>query len=157
MIALVLEKSEQLPKFDIYIASPDESTSHHELFKHYQDLHDPTEIKWYIEAVYNLLIVSVQHGDRYQLANYARSLAKVRSKEGFEATEVCQALIATEKFISTALLALPETVKMELLIHDWITLSIQMAVDEVEASFEKIARLKKKETVRAIPKSDIRV
>jgi len=31
-------------------------------------------------------------------------------------------------------------------IHDWITLAIQLAVDEVEDSFERIARLKKAET-----------
>lgn len=126
-----------------HLLSPD----HKDIFKHYQDLNDPTEVKWYLEAVYNLLIVSVRHGDRYQLVNYARSLAKIRSKEGFESAEVCQALTAVGKYISLALLALPETANMELFIHDWITLSIQMAVDEVEASFEKIARLK----ARAIP------
>ncbi len=32
---------------------------------------------------------------------------------------------------------------MELLIHDWITLAIQLDVDEVEDSFGRIARLQK--------------
>ena len=45
-------------------------------------------------------------------------------------------LTSLKRALSSALLALPETTNMELLIQDWITLSIQMAVDEVEASFE---------------------
>ena len=40
---------------------------------------------------------------------------------------------------------------MELLIHDWITLAIQLAVDEVEDSFERITRLKKAETGEDVP------
>ncbi len=107
---------------------------------------------WYIEVVYNLLIASVRNGDRYSLVNYARSLANIRSQEGFEAVEVCQALNATGDYISSTLLALPETKGMELLIHDWITLAIQLAVDEVEDSFERIARLKKAETGEEVPK-----
>lgn len=129
------------------------SPDHKDLFKHYQDLHDPTKVKWYIEALYNLIIVSVRHGDRYQLINYARSLAKMRSKEGFEVAEVCRTLILAEKHISSALLESSETAGMGMLIHDWITLSIQLVVDEVEASFEKIARLKKKEAEREMPET----
>ena len=124
-----------------YMVSPE----HTDQFKQYHDIHDPTKVKWYIEAVYNLLIASVRNGDRYALINYARSLANIRSQEGFKAAEVCHALITTGNHISSALLALPETEGMKLLIHDWITLAIQLAVDEVEDSFERIARLKKAE------------
>ena len=121
--------------------SPDDSSQ----FKRYHDLQDPTKVKWYIESVYNLLIASVRNGDRYGLINYARSLANIRSQEGFEASEVCQALITTGNHISAGLLALPETEGMKLLINDWITLTVQLAADEVEDSFERIAKLKKAE------------
>ncbi len=119
------------------------SPDHTDQFKQYHDIQNPTKVRWYIEAVYNLLIASVRNGDRYALINYARSLANIRSQEGFKAADVCQALITTENHISSALLALPETEGMKQLIHDWITLAIQLAVDEVEDSFERIARSKK--------------
>jgi len=122
-----------------HLLSPDKSSQ----FKQYHDLQDPTKVKWYIDAVYNLLIASVRNGDRYALINYAGTLANIRSQEGFEADEVCRALITTGKHISSALLALPETKGMKLLIHDWITLTVQLAADEVEDSFERIARHKR--------------
>jgi len=122
-----------------HLISPD----HLDQFKPYYNLQDPAKVKWYVETVYNLLIASVRNGDRYELINYARSLAKIRSQEGFKAEEVCQALITTGKNISSALLVLPETKGMKLLIHDWITLSVQLAADEVEDSFERMARLKR--------------
>ena len=120
-----------------HLISPD----HLAKFKPYYNLKDPAKVKWYVETVYHLLIASVRNGDRYELINYARSLAKIRSQEGFKAEEVCQALIATGKHISSTLLSLPEAKGLKLLIHDWITLSIQLAADEVEDSFERMARL----------------
>lgn len=130
-----------------YLLSPDQA----EQFKSYYELQDPNKVMWYVEVVYNLLIASVRNGDRYALVNYARSLAGIRSQEGFEVDEVCSALKATGDFIGSALLDLPETKGMELLIHDWITLAIQLAVDEVEDSFERLARMKKAETGEEVP------
>jgi hypothetical protein len=122
-----------------HLISPDDR-SH---FKRYRDLQDPAKVKYYIEAVYNLLIASVRNGDRYALINYARSLGQIRSQEGFEAAEVSQALITTGNHISSALLARPESQGLKLLIHDWITLTVQLAADEVEDAFERIARQKR--------------
>ena len=122
-----------------HLISPDESSQ----FRRYHNLQDPAKVKWYIETVYNLLIASVRNGDRYAMINYARSLGQIRSQEGFEAAEVCQALITTGNHISFALLARPESQGLKLLIHDWITLTVQLAADEVEDAFERIARQKR--------------
>ncbi len=123
-----------------YLVSPDRIDQ----FKQYHDLyeHEPEKVKWYIESVYNLLIASVRNGDRFALINYARSLGGIRTQEGYKAAEVCRALIATGNQISSFLLALPETEGMKLIIHDWITLTVQLAADEVEDSFERIERRK---------------
>ncbi|MBW1751662.1 MAG: NAD-dependent epimerase/dehydratase family protein [Deltaproteobacteria bacterium] len=110
--------------------------------KHYYDLQSPNKVKWYIELVYNLLIASVRNSDRYPLVNYARSLANIKSQEGFDAAEVCLMLNVIANNIRSALLARPETKGMELLIHDWISLAIQLAIDEVENSFERVFPLK---------------
>ncbi len=117
-----------------HLLLPDDSSQ----FKRYRNLQDPTKVKYYIEAVYNLLIASVRNGDRYALLNYARSLGQIRKQEGFEAAEVCQALIATGDYIRSALLARPETQGLKLLIHDWISMTVQLAADEVEDAYERI-------------------
>ena len=123
-------------------------TSHHPAakFRNYRELQNAEKLKWYIELVYNLLIASVRSGDRFPLVYYARALANIRSQEGFDASEVCQAMSTIGGYISSALLARPETRGMEMLIHDRITLTIQLYVDELEDSFERIALLKKSET-----------
>jgi len=82
---------------------------------------------------------------------YARSLANFRSQEGFEASEVCQALMTTGDYISSALLALPETKGMELLIHDWVILAVELAVDEIEEAYERIDRTKRAEMGEKLP------
>ncbi len=122
-----------------HLNSPD----HADQFKHYYELQDPNKVKLYIEVIYNLLIASVRNGDRSVLLNYARSLANIRSREGFEVVEVCQALNVTGNYTSSALLARPETKGMELLIHGGSTLAIQLGVDEVEDSVERSSRLRK--------------
>jgi nucleoside-diphosphate-sugar epimerase len=139
VLAEVMERMQEAITSQIasHLTSPDNVNR----FKPYHNLQDPAKVKYYVQTVYHLLIASVRNGDRYQLINYARSLAKIRSQEGFKAEEVCQALITTGNYISSTLLSLPEARGMKLLIHDWITLSIQLAADEVEDSFERMARL----------------
>lgn len=141
VLAEVMEKMQEeiTTRITNHLISPD----HVDKFKRYHNLRDPAKVNWYVENVYRLLIASVRNGNRYELINYARSLAKIRSNEGFMAQEVCQALITTGKHISSTLLSLTEAKGLKLLIHDWITLSVQLAADEIEDSFERIAREKK--------------
>jgi hypothetical protein len=55
-IAMVLEKSDQLPRFDIYVISPDSSTSHREIFElatrlYFEEIKNPVFIpKWLSET-----------------------------------------------------------------------------------------------------------
>ncbi len=124
-----------------HMLSPD----HRDQFSKFNELNDRPTVRWYIETLYNLLISSVRNKDRYSPAIYARSLAHIKSQEGFDAAEVCRVINAIGNQISSALLALPETKGMELLIHDWITLAIQLAVDEVENTYERLDRLERAE------------
>jgi nucleoside-diphosphate-sugar epimerase len=124
-----------------HLLSPD----HSDQFEHYQDLYDSTRLKWYVESVYNLLISSVRHGDRYAFIPFGRSLANLKIQEGFYSDEVSNALYVIENHVRSILLPLPETKDMEMLIHDSITLSIQLAVDELEDSYQRITGLTKQE------------
>jgi hypothetical protein len=72
-----------------------------------------------VESVYNLLISSVRHGDRYVFIPFGRSLANLKIQEGFYSDEVSNALYAIENHV--------------------------LAVDELEDSYERITGLTKQE------------
>ena len=76
--------------------------------------------------------------------NYARNLASERYKEGFEVYEVMDAIQFIGEFIVKTLLEQPELMghpdheEMEQRIYDGITLTIQLIIDELEDSFDRL-------------------
>lgn len=108
-----------------------------ELFIHYQHMNADYFI-WYLNLIFNLIITSVRTGNRLSLVNYARSLAVMRRREGFLATEVTSALQIIGDIIINNLLNLSELKKHEGLIRDTIGLSTQIMIDEVHDTFESV-------------------
>ncbi len=105
-------------------------------FSNYQML-KPEDLDWNINIIYQLISASVRNRDRMLLLNYELDLAQIRFKEGFSLREVCIALLEVGKVIIKKLMDEPELQKIKQLIHDCITLTIQLTVDEVEAAYEK--------------------
>ncbi|MCP4671540.1 MAG: hypothetical protein GY857_09560 [Desulfobacula sp.] len=62
----------------------------------------------------------------------------IRFREGFESHEVCNAILEAGKVIISILIKDPELKDMKQLLHDNIVMTIQLAVDEVENTFEKL-------------------
>ncbi len=205
ILITIFMKSERLPPFDIYIAGPDGSTSHRELFEsatryffgrrikslfipksiattgvvvryilghiigimpferywmmkytdkalniessytrkeifsHYQSS-ETEKLEWDISVFYQLLTASVRNHDRFLLLNYYKDiLVPIRFREGFESHEVCNAILESGRIIISLLVKNPDLKGMEQVIHDNIAMTIQLAVDEVENAFEKLA------------------
>ncbi len=101
---------------------------------------DSDTLEWYTNIYINLLIGCVRTGDRMSMVNYTRFLAGIRSREHFPPEEVCAALEAIESVIITQLHARKELGSFHMIIHDTITLTIQMAMDEVLDSYERIQK-----------------
>ncbi len=109
-------------------------------FSNYQRINSDN-VNWDIGVFYQLLTASVRNKDRLLLMNYAGDfLAPVRFNEGFKSREVCTAILDAGKIVISRLLKEPELKGMEELIHDYIFLTIQLTVDEVENAFEKLDR-----------------
>ena len=109
-----------------------------EEFSHYQKLGKDT-FNWDVETFYQLLTASVRNKDRLILINYARDLlAPIRFREGFCSREVCTAMLDTGKIVISRLLRESDLKDMEQFIYDYIVLTIQMTVDEVENVFERL-------------------
>jgi hypothetical protein len=106
-------------------------------FKNYQKL-NADRLIWYIGIIYDMLITSIRTGDRMSLANYARFLANIRSREGFQCEEVCRVFESCGNIMLTRLLAQPTLKSMENDVRDAIALPVQLAIDEIQEAFTQI-------------------
>lgn len=110
-----------------------------ELLRFYHAM-NADDLKWYISVVYNNLLTSVRHGDRSMMITFAQDLSHRRMQENASLEELCSALCITRDVITHGLYNNPNLVNMKLLVHDYITLAIQLAIDEIKDVYENIPR-----------------
>jgi nucleoside-diphosphate-sugar epimerase len=108
-------------------------------FPNYQKM-DKSDLDWYVHILYQLLGSAVRNNDRMLLADYIEDLANMRFKSGFKCEEVCGALVCIGEIIGTKLAREPDLKGLGQEIHDHISLTLQMAVDEVEDAFENLSQ-----------------
>jgi len=111
------------------------------IFRYYQSL-DEERVRYYIEVLYNHLIGSVRNGDRSLMISFAQFLANVRFSEGVKKTELCTALNVTGQVITELLKQNRKLQKMQLLVHDYIILALQLAIDEVKDTYDLLKKEK---------------
>jgi nucleoside-diphosphate-sugar epimerase len=97
---------------------------------------DERKLRWQADLTNNLLMSSVQHRDRMALLSYARYLASTRKSEGFGVDEVKNALAMAGSTVLASLQSAPELKGMEQLLSDSLRLTLELAVDEIEAVYE---------------------
>ncbi len=119
------------------------SPANYDIFPNYQKM-EPDSLEWYIRIYYNLLMASVRTGDRMSLVNYYRFLANIRHSEGFTHEEITSALELIREYLHSVLLNEPALIHFKILIHDVIGLTIQLAIDEIEDSYERIELTQKR-------------
>ena len=117
-----------------FLAAPENRT----IFPYYQQLEEE-RLRYFVDRQYGNLFTSVRHGDRSVMIGFAHDLAKVRHSEGVNVAELCGALTATGNIITHRLYADSRLESMKLLVHDHITLAIQLAIDEVEDTYERLS------------------
>jgi len=112
-------------------------------FKKYRSLKRDIH-KERITFIYSMIKTAVRTGDRIHILSYARSLSSERYKEGFDISEVIDAVQLVGDYIVKTLVKLPELTElpdyldMDQRIYDGITLTIQLIVDELEDSFDRL-------------------
>jgi len=112
---------------------------HHSRLSFYQSM-APADLRWYISVIYNHLLTSVRHGDRSIMITFAQDLSHQKMKEAVRLEELCLALTLTRDVVTSGLYHNPNLVKMKLLVHDYISLAIQLAIDEIKDVYENIPR-----------------
>jgi len=104
-------------------------------FEYYQQL-KPEQLRWYINVVYNHLLTSVRHGDRSIMITFAKDLSQRRIKEQCSLKELCDALSLVRDTLKRGLYKDTNLNDIKLLVHDNITLAIQLAMDEIKDIYE---------------------
>lgn len=121
------------------------------VFSKYKEM--PTDdFKCYISAVYHLLLATIRSSDRSLLLTYIDEIAIRRFAEGFEPNILCKTLEVFSEVIVNHLSAYKELIKIKQEVYDNISLSLQIAQDEVEDLYDNLV---KKMPIEMISKSSL--
>ncbi len=104
-------------------------------FTHYREM-DVGLLTWYVTMLYQLIATTVRNRDRSLIHNYVQIISSRRFVEGFGVEELKNFLKTVGKTISSALLSRPEMKDMEKTVYDYIYLTMQLTIDEVEDTYE---------------------
>jgi len=98
------------------------------------------EIMNLVSTLYHLMLAAIRSGDRSFILNYADDIVVERFAAGFNAQELHRAhdLITAE--VVDALYADEKTRKMQIYIHDYVEISMQIARDYMEEIFENLEK-----------------
>lgn len=94
------------------------------------------QLRWYVEFLCQLVISSVRTADRMSVLDYARYLASLRRQQGIALSELRDALHDTADIIIAELQRDAAFAELELLLNDSIRLTLSLAADEAEATYE---------------------
>ncbi|RLA19557.1 MAG: hypothetical protein DRQ56_05160 [Gammaproteobacteria bacterium] len=119
-----------------YLTAPENKT----IFPYYQQL-EQERLRYFVDRQYGNLFTSVRHGDRSVMIGFGHDLAKVRHSEGVNVAELSAALNATCNIITHRLYDDSRLENMKLLVHDYLALATQLAIDEIEDTYEQLDQI----------------
>ena len=129
--AMVEAREDLIDEIVRYLTAPE----HQSRFHRYQEM-DRDLLRWYVTLVYQLTATTVRTRDRTLMRNYGQAIAYRRFVEGFDVKEVCDAVSSIGDIIGKALQSRVKVSNVEQRIYDHITMTFQLAVDEIEDSYE---------------------
>ena len=109
-------------------------------------------IKLCFFSLFNLLLASVRSADRTLMQKYIGEIAMKRFTAGFEAKEMTDAIATFGKVITETLLTKKDLGILKQEIYDYIGLTLQLAMDEVEDVFENMDKRISKEKLALLTK-----
>ena len=97
---------------------------------------DREMLKWYITLNYQLIATTVRDRDRSILSNFVQQVAYRRYTEGFNVKEVKDLILFTGKKMEAFLLQRPELKDFKQRVEDYIILTAQYVIDELEDTYD---------------------
>lgn len=93
-----------------------------------------------VSLLYHLMLAAVRSGDRSFIIKYVDDVVIERFAAGFTSSDMNLALDLITIKVVDHLLSNEETMKMQLYIHDYIEISMQLAHDYIEEIFEDLEK-----------------
>ncbi len=130
---MIKEEENYLNKIALHMRSNERI----DIFKSYIEL-DLIEFQNYFSTLYHLLLATVRSSDRSLIIQYIDDIALKRFAAGFELNEIRNAFIAMDEIISGELQQRPELKGEKQEIFDYISLTMQLAIDQIEDVYENL-------------------
>ncbi|MCU0343985.1 MAG: NAD(P)-dependent oxidoreductase [Ignavibacterium sp.] len=121
------------------------------LFTRYREM-PLNDFQCYMSALYHLLLATVRSSDRSLLLKYIDDIAIRRFAEGFEPEILCSTLKTFSNVIINHLSSYKELSKIKQELYDNISLTFQIAQDEIEDLYDNLV---KKMPIEMISKSSL--
>ena len=97
---------------------------------------DREMLKWYITLNYQLIATTVRDRDRLIISNFVQQVSHRRYIEGFNVKEVKDLILFTGKTMEKFLLKRPELKGFKQRVEDYIVLTAQYIIDELEDTYD---------------------
>ncbi|MFO7554697.1 MAG: NAD(P)-dependent oxidoreductase [Desulfobacterales bacterium] len=97
---------------------------------------DREMLKWYITLNFQLIATTVRDRDRLIISNFVQQVAHQRYIEGFNVKEVKDLILFTGKTMEAFLLERPELKSFKQRVEDYIILTAQYVIDELEDTYD---------------------
>jgi len=93
-------------------------------------------LKWYITLNYQVIATTVRDRDRLIISNFVQQVAHRRYIEGFDVKEIKDLILFTGKTMEAFLLERPELKGFKQRVEDYIVLTAQYVIDELEDTYD---------------------
>lgn len=117
------------------------------IFYHYQQM-EITELNIILNILFDVLAASVQNADRSLMINYINDIAAVRYQSGFRVAEIGETFRLVNDITIGSLLDTKGRKYTRQELYDFITVTLQLAQDEIEEKFEFFDRKHFDEEIR---------
>ncbi|MEA3477991.1 MAG: hypothetical protein U9R60_07420 [Bacteroidota bacterium] len=107
------------------------------VLSNYKKVND-IQLQTFISTIFHLLLASVRSGDRSLIIKYIDNIAREQFSLGLNASDINSALYIMDDLITDKLKSVKPFQKLKQELHDYIHLSIQLAIDEVEDMYENL-------------------
>lgn len=115
-------------------------------FNRYKQL-DENDFYCYMSTLYLLLMATIRSGDRGLMIQYIDDIAMRRFAEGFEPQEICDTLSIFNEVIVRRLESIKAFSKFRQDIYDYVTLTTQLAQDEIEDLYDDLLKKMPKDKI----------
>lgn len=113
------------------------SVDNKKIFERYSQMEED-DLNRYLSNLYHLLMAVVRSGDRSLLVDYIDDISLRRFAQGFKPEEICSILMTFNDIIVNNLTSKSNLQRYRQEINDYVSISLQIASDEIEDLYEKL-------------------